>query len=267
MGGMDNHSDRDEQHPEQEAQNHESTQGYSVHGEHTQPGGLSMTAGDFLFVPSETRLKPGVEQQWTFQIRDGQGEVVTNFEDAHGERSHLIVVRRDLTCFQHLHPEMDADGTWSVDLELPKPGVYRAFVDIVVDGRPTTLGVDLFAPGTLDVAPRPTSSREATVDDYEVMLQPDEITAGGDTVLEFEIHRNGEAVSELAPYLGARGHLVALREGDLAYLHIHPLETDSESGIIEFRARFPPRGRYRLFLQARPDGKLITSSFDVHIDQ
>ena len=98
------------------------------------------------------------------------------------------------------------------------------------------------------------------------MLRPDEVTAGEDTVLTFEVQRNGEAISELAPYLGARGHLVALREGDLAYLHVHPIETDAESGIVEFRARFPTRGRYRLFLQARPKGELITTSFDMRID-
>ena len=264
---MDNHSDQADRDPKQEDQGHKDGQGYSIHGGHTQPGGLSIAADGMQFVPSVTRLEPGIEQSWTFQITDEQGKVVTDFKETHGERSHLIVVRRDLTGFQHLHPEMDTDGTWSVDLELPKPGIYRAFVDIVVDERPVTLGIDLLVPGTLNVAPRPTSSREAYVDDYEVLMRPDEITAGGGIVLEFEIHHDGETVSELAPYLGACGHLVALRDGDLAYLHIHPLETDSESGVIEFRARFPIRGRYRLFLQARPDGRLITASFDVHVDQ
>lgn len=264
---MENHSNHADRHAAHETQDREDVQGYSIRSGHAQPGGLSVTANGLLFVPTETRLEPGIEQSWSFQITDTEGEVVTDFEEAHGERIHLIVVRRDLTRFQHLHPAMEDDGTWPLDLELPTPGVYRAFVDIVVDGRPTTLGVDLFAPGTVGIAPRLTSSRQATADEYEVVLRPDEIVAGEDTVLEFEIYRSGEAVSELAPYLGARGHLVALREGDLAYLHVHPLETDGESGIVEFRARFPTQGRYRLFLQARPEGELITTSFDVHIEQ
>ena len=264
---MGNHFTHDDRHAGHEPQDQENVQGYSVHGGHAQPGGLSVAADGLLFVPTETRLKPSVEQPWAFQITDTEGNVVRDFEEAHGKRIHLIVVRRDLTHFQHLHPEMDADGTWPVQLELPDPGVYRAFVDIVVDGRPTTLGVDLFAPGTVEVAPRPTTSRQATAADYEVLLQPDEVVAGEDTVLEFEVRRNGQAVSELAPYLGARGHLVALREGDLAYLHVHPLETNSEGGVVEFRARFPTQGRYRLFLQARPEGELITTSFDVHIEE
>ena len=264
---MKHHSNHDDRHGAHETQDHEDVQGYSVRGGHAQPGGLSVTADGLLFVPTETRLEPGVEQPWSFRITDTEGSVVRDFEEVHGERIHLIVVRRDLTPFQHLHPEMEGDGTWSVHLELPAPGVYRAFVDVVVDGRPTTLGVDLFAPGTVKIAPRPPSSRQATADDYEVLLRSDEVVTGEDMVLEFEVRRNGEAVSELAPYLGARGHLVALREGDLAYLHVHPLETDSEGGIVEFRARFPTQGRYRLFLQARPEGELITTSFDVHIEE
>lgn len=31
-----------------------------------------------------------------------------------------------------------------------------------------------------------------------------------------------DLVTDLKPYVGAFGHLVALRAGDLAYLHVHP---------------------------------------------
>ena len=267
IAAMDNHSNHNDQDSNHEKASHGDTQGYSVHGGHSQPGGLSIAADGVRFVPAETRLEPGDEQSWTFRILDDEGETVRDFQTAHGELSHLIVLRRDLTHFQHLHPELDVDGTWSVEFELPTPGVYRAFVDIVVNGQPMTLGVDLFAPGTVDVAPRPTSSQQATVDDYEVVLRPEEVAAGEDTALKFEVRRNGDVVSELAPYLGARGHLVALREGDLAYLHVHPIEADSESGVVEFRTRFPTQGRYRLFLQVRPEGELITTLFDVPIDR
>ena len=262
---MDDHSGHAGPRAEHESQDHEHPRRHSAHGGHAQPGGLSVAADGLLFVPGETRLEPGVEHSWTFRILNAAGEIVTEFEEAHGERIHLIVVRRDLTRFQHLHPRMDDEGAWVVHLELPDPGVYRAFVDVVVDGRPTTLGVDLFASGDVDVASRPASSRRATFDDYEVVLRPNEIRPGEETVLAFEVRRDGAAVAELAPYLGARGHLVALREGDLAYLHVHPLEIESESGVVEFRARFPTQGRYRLFLQTRPEGELITTSFDVQI--
>lgn len=230
------------------------------------PSGVSVAAGGLVLVPEETRFEPGVGREWTFRILDEAGNAVTDFDELHGEPSHLIVVRRDLTRFQHRHPEMDDDGTWRVDLTLPDPGAYRAFVDASVAGRPTTLGFDLFAPGDADVAPRPDSSRRATAGDYEVELLADEVAAGEDTTLVFEVRRDGSPVSNLVSYLDALGHLVALREGDLAYLHVHPEETDPSAGRVAFRARFPTRGGYRLFLQTKPEGELTTTQFDVRID-
>lgn len=245
---------------------HEAPRGYAPEG-HAIPGGLALAAYGIRFDPSETRFESGTSTEWTFRIVDGNGEPVTDFEYAHGQQSHLIIVRRDLTRFQHLHPELDSDGTWHVEnFLLPDPGVYRAFVDIVVEGQPTTLGFDLFASDSGTIDSRPTSSRQATADGYEVELMTDEITPGGASQLQFEVSQDDHPVATLDEYLGALGHLVAIREGDLAYLHVHPEETDPDSGLIEFMARFPTVGRYRLFLQAKPNGTLITTSFDIHLE-
>jgi len=251
---------------------------HSEHGSHGSPkgdgpsghatlGGLSVDANGLRFVPAETRFTPGDSLDWSFQIISQNGDVVTDFEEAHGQRGHLIVVRRDLTRFQHLHPTLGNDGTWRVEaFALPDPGVYRAFIDIVVDGHPMTIGVDLFASGEMAVAPRPNTARHATAAGYDIELQTGEILAGEASELVFEIRDGGEPVSRLDPYLGALGHLVALREGDLAYLHVHPEETSPDSGQVEFGARFPTAGRYRLFLQSKPDGTLITTHHDIRIE-
>ena len=244
---------------------HESVQGYAPEG-CALPGGLAVAANGLRFEPSETRFESGTATDWSFQIVDEAGQIVTDFDDAHGQQSHLIVVRRDLTRFQHLHPELEPDGTWHVEnLLLPEPGVYRAFVDIVVAGKPTTLGFDLFTTGTGQMEPRPTTSRHASANGYEVELLTDEVSANESIRLQFEVRRDGDRIPELGPYLGALGHLVALREGDLAYLHVHPEETDPDSGQVEFAALFPTPGRYRLFLQTKPEENLITTQFDIRI--
>lgn len=254
---MENHSDHG---------SHGRPEGYGPSG-HATPGGLSVEADGLRFVPTDTRFITGEPCDWSFRIVTSSGDVVTEFDEAHGQRSHLVVVRRDLTRFQHLHPTLDSDGTWRVEaFTLPDPGVYRAFVDLVVDGRPTTLGFDLFASGAMEVAPRPDTARHATTQGYDVELRTDEISAGESTELAFEIRRDGEPVSRLDPYLDALGHLVALREGDLAYLHVHPAETRPDSGRVEFAAQFPTLGRYRLFLQSKPDGSLITTQHDIRIE-
>ena len=60
---------------------------------------------------------------------------------------------------------------------------------------------------------------------------------------------------KVEPYLGANGHLVALREGDLAFLHVHPTEG------VQFESTFPTVGRYRLFLQFKHEGRVHTAAF------
>lgn len=242
---------------------HDTPHGYTDSGSHAHPGGLTVAADGLQLEPSETRIEPGDPHKWTYQICTDEGDVVTEFEETHDQLAHLILVRRDLTHFQHLHPTLADDGTWSAEFVLLDPGVYRAFVDVLVGGQPTTLGVDILSSGVTQYKDRPRTTRKAEVEGYTVELTPEQIPADETIGMEFEIRRDG-AVAHLDSYLGALGHLVALRDGDLAYLHAHPEDTDPEDGLVRFAVRFPTTGRYRLFLQAKPDGELITTSFDVH---
>ncbi len=239
--------------------------GYAHAGSHARPGGLTVATNGLRLEASETRIEAGKSHEWSFVVRDEEGNPVTEFEETHDQLAHLILVRRDLTRFQHLHPTLADDGTWSAEFALPDPGVYRAFVDVLVEGQPTTLGVDLLSSGPSQYEKRPRSTREAEVDGYDVELTSREIAVGETVDLEFEIHQDSD-LAHLDPYLGALGHLVTLRDGDLAYLHVHPEETDPEDGVVRFAVRFPTTGRYRLFLQARPNGELITTSFDVDVE-
>ena len=98
-------------------------------------------------------------------------------------------------------------------------------------------------------------STATTSDGYEIGLDAHAGTAGEDAELAFTVERGGERVTP-ERYLGARGHLVALREGDLAFLHVHP---DEDS--LAFMAEFPTAGRYRLYLQFKHDGRVQTAAF------
>ena len=244
---------------------HDIPHGYTDAGSHARPGGLTVVADGLQLVASETRIEAGKSHEWSFLVYDEEGNAVTEFEEIHDQLAHLILVRRDLTRFQHLHPTLADDGTWSAEFVLPDPGVYRAFVDVLVDDQPTTLGVDLLSSGPAQYEERPRSTREAESDGYAVELTSEEISVGETVDIEFEVRQGGD-VAHLDPYLGAHGHLVTLRDGDLAYLHVHPEETDPEDGVVRFAVRFPTTDRYRLFLQAKPNGELITTSFDVNVE-
>ena len=197
------------------------------------------------------RFTPGEPGRFAFRILDEGGRPVRAFEEEQGRRMHLIVVRRDLRRFQHLHPRQAADGTWSVYLRLPVGGTYRAFADFQVAGEKHTLGQDLFADGPFEARELPAAADSAEVDGYRV-----NVTGGSSGDLAFTVRRDGAVVEDLQPYLGARGHLVALREGDLAYLHTHP-----EDGTLSFGAEYPTAGRYRLFLQFKHSGRVHTAAF------
>ena len=204
---------------------------------------LRLAAGD-------TTLPPGRPARLDFAVIDERGARVREFEVEQGRRMHLIVVRRDLRRFQHLHPTQDDSSAWSVRLTLPDAGVYHAFADFQVAGERRTLGTDLFVPGGFRPRALPAPATTASTGRYDVALHEH------DGELRFEVTRGRVPVDDLQPYLGARGHLVMLRAGDLAYEHVHPLAADT----LAFHADAAP-GTYRLFLQFRHAGRVHTVAF------
>ncbi|HKO38374.1 MAG TPA: hypothetical protein VJU14_08405 [Solirubrobacterales bacterium] len=232
-----------------------------------EPAGLGIAADGYSLRIASTQLARGEAEELSFQIEDAEGRPVTDFDELHERRMHLIVVRRDGTEFRHLHPEMDAAGIWTVPLELDRAGVYRAFADFSVEGGQQTLAGDLFVSGgEFEARPFPPALSLDEADGYEVRLRAGDPVAGEPTSLEFSVGRNGDAVDGLSPYLGAKGHLVALREGDLAFLHVHPEEGDEvDPEEIVFAATFPTAGRYRLYLQFKHEGAVRTVEFTVEV--
>ena len=232
-----------------------------------EPGGLASSRGGYTLTPTTTTLTPGTSQPFSFRILGPDGAPVTGYDVEHEKRMHLIVVRRDTAGFQHVHPELGADGVWTVPLALPEAGSYRVFADFKpAGGTATTLGVDVAAAGDFrPVDHRP--SRVANVDGYQVRLDGD-LAPGRSSKVTLTVTKDGRDVTDLQPYLGAYGHLVALRGGDLAYLHVHP---DGEPGDgrtapgpgITFYAEVPSAGTYRLFLDFRHGDTVRTAEFTV----
>jgi hypothetical protein len=217
------------------------------------PPGLATSQDGLMLKLDRTQVERNRRTTIAFRIVGKDGAPVRDFDLEHTKRMHFIVVRRDLTGFQHLHPTQGSDGTWQTPLRLAAAGTYRVFADFSIKGVKHTLGADVIVDGAATARPLPAPSSSATVDGYRVTLDDGATHAGRDSQLRFTLTKDGERV-EVNPYLGARGHLVALREGDLAYLHVHP---DADS--LSFMAEFPSAGRYRLFLQFRHDGRVHTA--------
>lgn len=230
--------------------------------------GLSATQAGYTLVPQNTSFALDRPSELAFTITGPDGQVVTSYADTHHGALQVVVVRRDAAGFQHLQPTLGADGVWRAPLTLPGGGVWRAYADFApAGGPPLVLGTDLFVTG--DFTPfRFAESRAADVDGYQVRLDG-ALTPDDRTQLYLTVSRGGAPVLDLEPYLGAFGHLVALRQGDLAYLPIQPITSappgpaDRAGPGVAFTVDVPSAGAYRLFAEFVHGGAVHTAEFSV----
>jgi hypothetical protein len=228
-------------------------------------GGLSLSSGGLTLVPYGTTFLAGRPQRLSFRITGPGGAPITSYAVVHDKLLHLIVIRRDLSGYQHLHPSMTADGTWGVDLTLAQPGIYRMIADFtaLVGGRSvaTTLGSDLTVAGGYAPVPLPAPVRAVAVDGLAVGYEGAPSIQSTQPIL-MSVAGPDRRPAVLEPYLGAYGHLVVFRQGDLAYLHVHP-ETSLVDGKVKFWLSVPSSGTYRMFLDFQVDGQVHTAAWTV----
>jgi hypothetical protein len=223
------------------------------------PAGLAVADGGFRLVALQTRLVARKAQPFAFRILDERGRPLRSYDVAHARRMHVVVVRRDLTGFQHVHPTLESDGTWSVRLGPLRPGAYRAFADFSTAREKRVLGTDLFVGGPAPLLRVPPPTRGTLTGPFQVFLNSRQPSAGETVTLRFGVRKELARVV-LEPYLGARGHLVVLREGDLAYLHVH-----ADEDTLAFETTFPSPGRYRAFLEFAAGGRVYIAPFTIDV--
>ncbi|CAM5448206.1 hypothetical protein SALBM135S_06746 [Streptomyces alboniger] len=242
------------------------------HGEASDdpPGGLRISEGGYTLDLETTRVEAGQKEELRFAVvDDATGRNVTAYTKEHTKELHLVVASRDLTTYRHLHPERAADGTWSTRVTLPEAGGHRVFADFRPRGakEALTLGADLAVAGKSAPRELPAPSAKATVDGYDVTLKG-ALKSGRAAGLTLSVAKNGRPVTDLQPYLGSYGHLVALRSGDLAYLHVHPNGEPGDGTTkpgpgVSFTTTAPSAGAYRLFLDFKHEGEVRTAAFTV----
>ena len=230
-------------------------------------GGLSLSAGGLTLVPDRTVFAAGRVQRLAFRITGAGGAPVTTYAVVHDKMLHLIVVRRDLSGYQHLHPSMAADGTWGIDLRLGEPGIYRMIADFtaVVGGQQVaaTLGTDLTVAGQYTPAALPAPSHAVAADGFAVGYEGTPSTRSTQPVL-VGVAGPDRQPAVLEPYLGTFGHLVVMREGDLAYVHVHP-EPQLVDGKVKFWLAVPSAGTYRMFFDFQVAGRVHTAAWTVRV--
>jgi hypothetical protein len=245
-------------------------------------------------------VRVGEPASWRFRIRHpGTGEPILKFETVHERQYHLFVISQDMTHFQHIHPELRADGTWTLDVTLPKAGYYKVLSDFLPSGGASQLIarplVTAGYPGDLagDAARlAPDATLTKTVDDLtaRVSYDPSPFVSGlyGHLQFSFTDTATGQPVTDLQTYLGAFGHTLIMSEDLNEYVHSHSLDilagTRDEDDMplflippgadleklrggpdVVFDGLMPKPGRYRAWSQFRRRDRIHTfvSTFEV----
>lgn len=234
--------------------------------------GVTLEQDGFILSPVTAPSTTAESGTLRFKITDASGRAVTEFQKSHDKQLHLMVVRTDGAEFRHVHPTLDAHGIWSLQWKWEAAGTYRIYADTV----PASTGGGITLTRTFEVAgefapvvPRAISAKD-NVGGFTVELAG-KLSASEHSTLRVSVSRNGTPVTTLQPYLGAYGHLVALREGDLAYLHVHPDGAEPKAHEVSgpdvnFMTVAPTPGRYYLYFDFQVDGQVHSAKFVVDAD-
>lgn len=233
-------------------------------------------------------IKAGEEVTLSFSLTDNETKKqIKDLEIVHEKILHLIIVSKNLAYFDHIHPEMNPEGSLSVKTKFDKGGDYILFADLTPKGEKNSQVFDLpiKVDGTpvenITLTPRNTFESEG----YTAVMttDPANLTINKSTEIIVNLKKNGKDVTNLENYLGALGHMVVISEDASLYLHVHPMEAggkghsdhgnmkmDSDDNAkngsdVVFHTNFTKPGIYKVFAQFNPGGKLITTNFVVSV--
>ncbi|MCX5418277.1 hypothetical protein [Streptomyces sp. NBC_00078] len=234
--------------------------------------GLSDNKGGYRLTSSDQSLQAGKQAAYRFTVTGPDGKPVTGFAVDQTKRMHFYAIRSDLTGFQHIHPVMATDGTWTADLASLTPGRWRMFASFTPDGgagkgKDLVLSRAVTVPGQATKTPLPAAAGSTEADGFTVSVKG-ELMAGMAHPLTVSVSKDGKPVTDLQPYLDTYAHLTAFHEGDAAFAHLHPTtEADGDHGgpDLSFHAELPTAGNWRLFLQFQTGGKLHTTALTLRV--
>jgi len=255
-----------------------------------------------LFRTEPAAVRPGerVRLLFTF-LRPGTGEVVTDFEVVHTKEFHLFIVSQDMEFFEHIHPTLRPDGTWTIETTVPKPGYYQVMCDFMPKGGS---GQFLTAPlvtanysgdladDSAHLAPDKTSKKSVADITVAVSFDPPQPTSCQYVHLNFYLTdtATGRPITDLQTYLGQFSHMLLMSEDLECYVHSHPInlvvEQEDPGGVPEyiippdadlskirggprvtFDALLPKAGVFRAWAQFQRNDQVRTIPFTFNVVQ
>lgn len=228
--------------------------------------------GGAVVVAAESETpKAGQPAALRLMIHESDGAMAKAFEEVHQKKLHLILIRKGLDEFAHLHPKVDASGNITAEHTFPVGGEYFLFADYKLPGQEAAtargrIRVSGDAPPAVELTPDVPGLAKG--DGVAARISLEDARTGGNTTIEFHVmDEAGTPVEDLEPYLGAMGHLVILSADGSQYVHAHPLnENSAQGGGVAFMAHFPKPGVYKGWGQFQRFGTVFTIPFVVAVD-
>lgn len=240
------------------------------------------------FQPSQA-VNAGRPTRVAFTIEQPSGQPLTEFQRGPGPHTgvHLIVVRDDLSVLIHRHPPVGAGGTISDLMTFPSPGRYRVVLDVYPRLSGLQRNFQLFdtitVKGAYHPKPVPAFRSAVTVDGYRFTLggRP-KLRAISPSFLTIRVTRPNGTAARFTPWFGALAHAIFFRSGSLDYFHTHVCSpgasgctsvlgtskitgTSTTAGKLTVGVLVPVSGTWRLFLQCRVDGRVLTAPFTLRV--
>jgi hypothetical protein len=214
--------------------------------------------------------KSHIAEELTIEIQDNQGKPIENFKMNHEKKMHLIVVSKDLSRYQHLHPEYMDKGIFKVQTNFPSGGDYKLIADFIPeDHQPKTQTHWVHVAGEQPAAEaiEPETMLTKTVEGKEVTLTFDKLQAGEEVTMNWFIKdaNTKEPIMNLEQYLGAVGHVVILSADTDQYLHTHPVEERAKGPDAKFETVFPASGTYKLWGEFKHHGEVFIVPFTIEV--
>lgn len=219
---------------------------------------------------SNQSLQSNQKEEISIQIQDNTGKPIEKFEINHEKEMHLIVVSKDLSTFQHLHPENRGKGLFTVTMTFPTGGDYKLIADFIPSGgEPKTESQWITVSGQAP-SPRPLQPEmnlTKIVEGKEVTLSFDKLQSGQEATMTFSFRdaASKQPITNLQPYLGAIGHVVIISSDVEKYIHNHPLEENTTGPEAKFGTLFPNSGVYKIWGQFQQNNKVFVVPFVVEV--
>ncbi len=209
----------------------------------------------------------------TFQMVDTKTNHLigdTDLNLAHEKKLHFIIYDPSLSQFQHVHPTYTStkDSTWDVEVNFTVNGNYWLWAqgELAADGSEFSAPTRLKVMGGAMERPEPTLTdlRQASDEGSEVTLSKTVLKAGRMAMLGLTFSHQDGTAPQLAPYLGAIAHIVAIPSDGDSLIHVHPVAGSSPTTAL-LHVTFPSPGFYRLWIQFIDGGQLRTVPLAVEV--